>query len=214
MAATKILLEDLEKNIVVEVWVSAADAERAKTDHVLCLFVDMFFATKLLQSFMEQEQEQEASTYHVEHGEDPLFTPIDEETTEIQEFEGNAEGGVSLYRWTSPCVLLLLETYRSMEGILQKGKMPQKKVWSKISEELKTKGYDATGPQCNSKLRSLKKTYKSTKDYNQKSGNNRKTWQFYENLIRRQLQHYFEKDLGKKTNTKKIKIKGIRRRWR
>ncbi|KAK0074153.1 hypothetical protein PV326_012686, partial [Microctonus aethiopoides] len=83
MAATKILLEDLEKNIVVEVWVSAADAERAKTD--------MFFATKLLQSFMEQEQEQEASTYHVEHGEDPLFTPIDEETTEIQEFEGNAE---------------------------------------------------------------------------------------------------------------------------
>ncbi|KAK0167762.1 hypothetical protein PV327_001626 [Microctonus hyperodae] len=149
----------------------------------------MFFATQLLRSATEQNQEQESqastSTTHVEHDENTSIILIDEEsfeeaTTETQEFEGNAEGRVSLYRWTPPCVLLLLETYRSMEGILNKGKISQKKFWSKISEELKTKGYDVTGPQCHSKLRSLKKTYKSTKDYNQKSGNNRKTWQFYE----------------------------------
>ncbi|KAK0165589.1 hypothetical protein PV328_004093 [Microctonus aethiopoides] len=54
-----------------------------------------------------------------------LFIPIDEETIEIQESKGNAD-----------------ETYKSMEGILKKGKMSQNKVWSKITEELKTKGYD------------------------------------------------------------------------
>ncbi|KAK0071722.1 hypothetical protein PV325_007496 [Microctonus aethiopoides] len=72
--------------------------------------------------------------------------------------------------------MLLLETYRSNGRNSQEMQDVPKKVWSKISDELKTKGYDVTGPQCNSKLRSLKKTYKSTKDYNQKSGNNRKTW--------------------------------------
>ncbi|KAK0071138.1 hypothetical protein PV325_013464 [Microctonus aethiopoides] len=126
MTATKILLYNSEKDIAVEAYVSAADTGRAKTD--------MFFATQFLRSVMEKEQEPQVSTspYHVEHGEDTLFTPIDEETTEIQESKGNTE-----------------ETHRSTEGILKKGKI-------------------------------LKKTYKSTKDYNQKSGNNRKTWQFYE----------------------------------
>ncbi|KAK0078553.1 hypothetical protein PV326_009276, partial [Microctonus aethiopoides] len=117
MTATKILLYNSEKDIAVEAYVSAADTGRAKTD--------MFFATQFLRSVMEKEQEPQVSTspYHVEHGEDTLFTPIDEETTEIQESKGNTEGGLHPV---------------------------------------------------------LKKTYKSTKDYNQKSGNNRKTWQFYE----------------------------------
>ncbi|KAK0080660.1 hypothetical protein PV325_013569 [Microctonus aethiopoides] len=175
MAATKILLYDSEKDIAVEAYVPVAGAERAKTD--------IFSATQLLRSVMEQKQEPQASTstlYHVKRDEDITFTPVDKETTEIQESEGNAEDVDSSNMWTSPCVLLLLETYRSLEGILKKGKMSRKKVWSEISEELKSKGYDVTGPQCNSKLRSLKKTYKSTKNYNQKSGNKRKTWQFYE----------------------------------
>lgn len=67
-----------------------------------------------------------------------------------------------------------------MEGTLNSGKISQKQVWNKISQDMKKKGYDVTGPQCHSKIRSLKKTYKSTKDHNNKSGNNRKTWQFYD----------------------------------
>ncbi|KAK0083941.1 hypothetical protein PV326_006466 [Microctonus aethiopoides] len=43
----------------------------------------------------------------------------------------------------------------------------------------KKKGYDVTEPQCASKLRSLKKSYKSNKDHNSKSGNDRKTWQYF-----------------------------------
>ncbi|KAJ8932325.1 hypothetical protein NQ318_020654 [Aromia moschata] len=47
-----------------------------------------------------------------------------------------------LYRWSPPCVLLLLETYRSMEGTLNSGKLSQKKVWEEITKELTEKGYN------------------------------------------------------------------------
>lgn len=86
----------------------------------------------------------------------------------------------SLYRWSTPCVLLLLECYRSMEKYFNSGKISQKKVWEKIAKELEAKGHAVTGPQCSSKLRSLKKSYKSIKDHNSKSGNSRRTWQFFD----------------------------------
>lgn len=86
----------------------------------------------------------------------------------------------SLYRWSTPCVLLLLESYRAMEKDFNSGKISQKKVWEKVAKELKVKGHDVTGPQCSSKLRSLKKSYKSIKDHNGKSGNDRRTWQFFD----------------------------------
>lgn len=89
----------------------------------------------------------------------------------------------SLYRWSTSCVLLLLESYRAMEKDFNSGKISQKKAWEKVAKELKVKGHDVTGPQCSSKLRSLKKTYKSIKDHNSKSGNDRRTWQFFEVCI-------------------------------
>lgn len=89
----------------------------------------------------------------------------------------------SLYRWSTPCVLLLLESYRAMEKDFNSGKISQKKVWEKVAQELKIKGHDVTGPQCSSKLRSLKKSYKSIKDHNSKSGNDRRTRQFFDVCI-------------------------------
>lgn len=85
-----------------------------------------------------------------------------------------------LYRWTAECVLLLLDTYKAMENKFTSGKQSQKKIWDEISKILKLKGYMVTGPQCASKLRSLKKTYKSIKDHNNKSGNDRRNWQFFD----------------------------------
>lgn len=41
-------------------------------------------------------------------------------------------------------------------------------------------GHDVTGPMCAAKLRSLKKTYKVVKDHNNKSGNDRRTWKFFD----------------------------------
>lgn len=66
-----------------------------------------------------------------------------------------------------------------METKFTDGKHSQKKCWEEVSKLLKENGYNATGPQCSAKLRSLKKTYKSVKDHNNKSGNDRKTWQYF-----------------------------------
>jgi len=67
-----------------------------------------------------------------------------------------------------------------MEKKFTDGKISHKKCWEQIARVMKDKGYNVTGPQCSSKLRSLKKTYKSIKDYNAKSDNERRTWHHYE----------------------------------
>lgn len=85
----------------------------------------------------------------------------------------------SLYRWTESCVLLLLENYRASEKKFTDGKQSHKKIWEKIAKKMTEKGHVVTGLQCAAKLRSLKKSYKSVKDHNNKSGNNRRTWQFF-----------------------------------
>ncbi|XP_073995460.1 uncharacterized protein [Rhodnius prolixus] len=72
-------------------------------------------------------------------------------------------------------LLLLLESYRAKEETLRSGKMPQQKVWEAIAKHLTLKG---TGPQCSAILRSLKQTYKSVKDHNNKTGNDKRNWQF------------------------------------
>lgn len=66
------------------------------------------------------------------------------------------------------------------EEKFNRGKQPQKKIWEAIAEKLKEEGYNVTGPQCASKMRSLKKTYKSIKDHNSQSGNDKRSWPFFE----------------------------------
>lgn len=77
-------------------------------------------------------------------------------------------------------MLLLIDTYRTFEEKFTNGKYSHKKIWEEISAILAEKGHIITGPQCAAKLRSLKKTYKSVKDHNNLSGNDRRAWQFYE----------------------------------
>lgn len=81
----------------------------------------------------------------------------------------------SLYRWTEACVLLLLENYRTSEKKFTDRKQSHKKIWNEIAKIMTEKGHAVTGPQCAAKLRSFKKSYKSVKDHNNKSGNNRRT---------------------------------------
>lgn len=69
-----------------------------------------------------------------------------------------------------------------MEEKFTNGKFSHKKCWELVAEVLKNHGYSITGSQCASKFRSLKKTYKSIKDHNSKSGNDRRTWQHFEVL--------------------------------
>jgi len=60
------------------------------------------------------------------------------------------------------------------------GKMSVKKFWNMISYLLIKKGYNITGTQCKSKMAGLKNIYKSVKDHNAKSGNNTRTWRYFD----------------------------------
>ncbi|XP_074099952.1 uncharacterized protein LOC141528025 [Cotesia typhae] len=157
MATVKLTLFNAERDILVDVDVSAADAQRASTDTL--------FATQLLNKALNEQPQTLTSAdladENVQFSDDGTDNFIDEEflnteDTAYPNSETQESEGASLYRWSTPCVLLLLESYRSMKNDFNSGKISQKKVWEKVAKELKVKGHDVTGPQCSSKLRSLK----------------------------------------------------------
>ncbi|XP_039306247.1 uncharacterized protein LOC105207290 [Solenopsis invicta] len=47
---------------------------------------------------------------------------------------------------------------------------------------MKKHGHDVTGPQCLSKFSGLKRTYKSIKDNNKKSGSGARMWPYFSNM--------------------------------
>lgn len=56
----------------------------------------------------------------------------------------------------------------------------KKNVWLKISEELSSiTKKTCTWDQVENKWKGLKKTYKKVKDHNSKSGNEKRTWEFF-----------------------------------
>lgn len=58
--------------------------------------------------------------------------------------------------------------------------MSQKRVWNSISNVLCNHGHNVTGPQCQSKFNGMKRTFKSIKDHNSRSGNNPRSWSYTE----------------------------------
>lgn len=66
---------------------------------------------------------------------------------------------------------------------MSSGKCTHKKAWNQIAQVMNTKGYFVTGKQCNIKINTMKRTYKAVKDHNGKSGNNKRTWQYFEASI-------------------------------
>lgn len=87
-------------------------------------------------------------------------------------------------RWSHEAILLLLETYRQREHAMYSGKISHKKAWKEIAEILNNKGYVVTAKQCTTRVNTMKRTYKNIKDYNKKSGNNKRTWKYYNVSIR------------------------------
>ncbi|KAM4550636.1 uncharacterized protein V3H82_019722 isoform 1-T1 [Fundulus diaphanus] len=54
------------------------------------------------------------------------------------------------------------------------------KVFQKISDEMKVRGYDRDLKQCREKIKKLRIQYKKVIDHNNKSGRGRKSWRFYD----------------------------------
>lgn len=74
--------------------------------------------------------------------------------------------------------MLLLNLYGKYKDEYNNGKGTVKQYWAKIAKEMQEKGYDVTGIKCSTKFQALKRTYKSVIDHNNKSGNNRKEWEY------------------------------------
>ncbi|XP_011704875.1 PREDICTED: uncharacterized protein LOC105460129, partial [Wasmannia auropunctata] len=84
------------------------------------------------------------------------------------------------FRWSHEAIMLLLDEYRQQEGNMYSGKIIQKKAWNEIAKIMNNKGYMVTGRQCNTRVNTMKRTYKVVKDHNGRSGNNRRTWKYLE----------------------------------
>jgi len=181
----KVSLYDPERDIVVDINLSPEDLLRVQQD--------MTFATSLLNAALKEKDtsknvessiQQSISTIGQELAQTESMSQESAQTNTAQTEMNisDTEDTGSIYRWSTATVLLLLETYKTFQDKFNNGKYSHKKIWEEISAILIKKGHTITGPQCAAKLRSLKKTYKSVKDHNNRSGNDRRTWQFYEEM--------------------------------
>ncbi|XP_021170969.2 myb/SANT-like DNA-binding domain-containing protein 2 [Fundulus heteroclitus] len=69
------------------------------------------------------------------------------------------------------------------EGAIQamlEGAMHNQKVYQKISDEMKVRGYDQDPKQCREKIKKLRIQYKKVIDHSKKSGRGRTSWRFYD----------------------------------
>lgn len=92
------------------------------------------------------------------------------------------------HHWTMQETLLLI--YVSKEKELHSGKNTVKHFWENISKGMKKMGYDISGQKCCIKFQAMKRTYKSIKDHNNKSGNNTKKWEYFDVNICQFLHNY------------------------
>lgn len=84
------------------------------------------------------------------------------------------------FRWSHEAILLLIEEYIIRENAFKSGQISQKRVWEMDCNELVKKRHAVTAPQCMSKYNGSKKTYKSVKDHNGKSGNGTRAWPYFD----------------------------------
>lgn len=60
------------------------------------------------------------------------------------------------------------------------GKVKQLVCWQEIAKKMAENGYNISSKKCCTKFQTLKRTYKQIKDHNNKSGNERKTWEYFD----------------------------------
>lgn len=122
----------------------------------------MVFAAEMLDICKKNQSDSQQPTEQLEQ------TSQNNYSVTVQE-EQTAEVDVNVFKWPHEAILLLIEEYRKTADNFCSG------------DELLKKSYNVTGPQCQS-IGGLKRTYKSIKDHNSKSGNGTRTWPYF-NLL-------------------------------
>ena len=77
----------------------------------------------------------------------------------------------------------LISLRRENEDLFAKKKLPKNVAWQKIDEKFNlTSSVKVTGEQCSNKWKKLEEKYKLVKEYNDKTGNDRKECDFQQEL--------------------------------
>ncbi|XP_039313227.1 uncharacterized protein LOC113002797 isoform X2 [Solenopsis invicta] len=81
-------------------------------------------------------------------------------------------------------VYLLLEKYEERMNEFSSGTKRHSKIWENIASKMNKvdPNIAVSGPQCQSKMNSMIKIYRKIIDHNNISGNNRKSWQYFERM--------------------------------
>lgn len=87
--------------------------------------------------------------------------------------------------WPPKAVYLLLEKYEERMNEFSSGIKRHSKIWENIANNMNKVDSNITisGPQCQSKMNGMKKMYRKIIDHNNISGNDRKSWQYFEVYI-------------------------------
>ncbi|KYN12719.1 hypothetical protein ALC57_15110 [Trachymyrmex cornetzi] len=147
----------------------------------VCVFwKTLLFATQLLHNHQAALVQQRSKAIITKSG---LIHP-NNDTSDIQTTSENYTNNLSeekgTFHWPHEVILLLLALHEEHECQIKNGKISMKKLWNIIALELNKKGYSVTDLQCKSKMAGMKNTYKSIKDYNAKSSNNPRRWQYFD----------------------------------
>ncbi|XP_025155827.1 uncharacterized protein LOC112588861 [Harpegnathos saltator] len=156
----EICLVDAVTNENFTLIVNRKDATRARND--------LTFATQLLQHARQSRNictSQQASTSSIQQ-------------TSTASLDTAVECAEGTHAWTKQETLLLLGLYREHQEKFVGEKGTVKKHWDTISHLMQEKGHYISGFKCSTKLQALKHTYKSIMDHNNKTGNNRKDWEY------------------------------------
>jgi len=83
--------------------------------------------------------------------------------------------------WTDNEVGLLISLWgdSTIQAELE-GCKKNRDVYERIAKKMREAGFDRTGVQCRDKIKKLKGDYRKVKDHNNQTGNNRKTFRFYD----------------------------------
>lgn len=82
--------------------------------------------------------------------------------------------------WSDTTIDLLLARYEDLQESYDNGKLTNRKLFDMISKEMREHHYPFSGTQCSDKMENLKKKHKNIKDWNNVSGNSKKTWIHYD----------------------------------
>lgn len=84
--------------------------------------------------------------------------------------------------FSKSATLLLINEFIENKEKVDKGIIKKKTLWEIIAKKLAEKGYSYTAEQVNGRWKSCVRAYKNIKDHNNKSGNDKKEYEFQKEL--------------------------------